>query len=217
MKNVLKTLRNIALIATGVGIMASSNVSAQNLDAEAIKSLKPGSSYGRINASYKLPAEINGYTFGEFYSDGDSYFSKTALTKPVLGNVSVMGQIWNGTGMTDHAGIGVSAIIPTQEKTFAKAYIIPKYVASTGKAVDNKSVAGYYAEANLPLDMKISSFGEINLDGTKGPEWMYGELNLEKKLTDNISVSYNPALQKKSAGNLQPVIENRFTLKYIFK
>ncbi len=213
----LQRLTQIALLWAGLGALYGSNINAQDINAEVIKSLKPASSYGRLNADYQLPTGIKGYTFAEFYSDGNSYFSKTTFTKPVIGNVSAMGQMVNGTGFEDHAGLGVSVVIPTPDHTFAKAYIVPRYLSSAGSPIDNKCVAGYYAEANLPLDMKISSFGEVNLNGKNGAEWMYGELNLEKKLTDKVSVSYNPALQNKGPGDITPAIEHRFTLKYEFK
>ncbi|MFA5797666.1 MAG: hypothetical protein WC916_06575 [Candidatus Woesearchaeota archaeon] len=212
-----KTIKNIALWIAGISAITSMNIHAQNVNAEVIKSLKPGSSYERLNAEYQLPAGIKGFTFAEFYSDGNSYFSKTALTKQVVENVGVMGQMVNGSGFDDHAGLGVSIVVPTPDKTFAKVYVVPKYFTSNGTPVDNKCVAGYYAEAELPLDMKISSFGEVNLNGTNGVEWMYGEVNLEKKLTDNISISYNPALQNKAEGSITPILEHRFTFKYVFQ
>ncbi len=211
-----KTIKNIALWLTGMSAIASINANAQNLDIEFIKSLEPKHSYVRPNATYTLPAGIKGYTFAELYSDGNSYFSKTNLTKSLTDNVAIMGQGVTGSGFDDHAGLGVSATIPTPENTFAKAYIIPTYVASDGSSVKNKTVAGFYAEANLPLDFKVSSFGEVNITGTKGAEWMYGELNVEKKF-DNVSVSYNPALLNKKPGTMIPTIEHRFTVKYTFK
>jgi hypothetical protein len=208
MKKMLKTIGTIIAAIT----MATS-VKAQNMDVEAIKSFTPNKSYGRTNAYYKLPGEINGYTFLEVYSDGDSYFSKTALTKNIVDAVSGMVQTVNGSGFNDQVGVGASVVIPTQEKTFAKAYIIPAYMSSDGKLVENKAITGFYAETEITPTLKASAFGEINIAGK--PQWTYGEINLEQKLGENISASYNPALNGK--GNLLPQIEHRIAVKYTFK
>ena len=187
-----------------------------NGNVEGIKSFEAGKSYIRPNLFYDLPLGIKGYTFGEFYEDGDNHFIKTNLTKNIYGNFNARAQIINGTNLTDKIGIGPDVVIPTPEKIFAKMYFIPAFIDPKAKKIDNRSILGYFVSADLPLGFKSLSFGEINVAGKNGVEWAYGEIGLEKEILKDISLSYNPALRNDGVGKAVPRLEHRATAKYAF-
>lgn len=214
-----KILRNIT---AGVMLGASSLLPMKNANAqlngsiEAVKSFKPKQSYVRPQLFYDLPADIKGFTFLEFYQDGNSYFGRTNLTKEVTKGIGLRAEAIHGSGFPDNYGLGLNVTIPSK-KVFANFYLTPFWVNNKLKKIENKVLSGYFASMKLPLDMQLSSFGEWNLNGKNGVEWTYGELNLEKKLNKNLSVSYNPALKNRGAGKPIPRLTHRITAKYTFK
>ena len=214
-----KKLRNLT---AGVMLGAASLIPMKNANAqlsgsmEAIKSFKSKQSYVRPCLFYDLPANIKGFTFLEFYQDGNSYFGRTNLTKEVTKGIALRAEAIHGTGFPNNYGLGLSATIPNK-KVFANFYFTPFLVDNKLKKIENKVLSGYFASIKLPLDMQLSSFGEWNLNGKNGVEWTYGELNLEKKLNKNLSVSYNPALKNNGVGKPIPRLEHRVTAKYTFK
>lgn len=214
-----KKLRNITAGVTlgALSLLPMKNANAQvNGSMEAIKSFKPKQSYVRPSFNYDLPAGIKGFTFLEFYQDGSSYFGRTNLTKEITKGVGLRAEAIHGSGFLDNYGLGLSATIPSK-KVFANFYFTPFLVNSKLKKIENKVLSGYFASIKLPFDMQLSSFGEWNLNGKNGVEWTYGELNLEKKLNKNLSVSYNPAMKNNGVGKPIPKLEHRITAKYTFK
>ena len=145
------------------------------------------------NIFYQLPADISGYWFTEFYQDG-TIFGKNMLSKKIDNIASVVDQTVFGTGMPAKTGLGFSLEGPGPASNMMfKMYLIPLYLNTNGKTEKNYTILGYCFETKLPLDFKLSGFGEWNMGKTNWA-WNYGEANLEKSL-GIISVSYNPALQ----------------------
>lgn len=212
-----KGLRNVtAGVLCGLVSLLPLKANAQiNANLEGINSFEEGKSYFRPNLFYNLPGDIKGFTFGEFYQNGN-HFVKTNLTRNIDENFGVKAQIVAGSGFNNHAGIGLTANVPTPSKTFAQVYFIPAYIDMKAKRVDDKSILGYFVSVDLPLGFKASSFGDINLRGKNGAEWSYGELGLEKEILKNLSLSYNPALKNKEVGKVTPRLEQRVTAKYTF-
>ena len=214
-----KKLRNLT---AGVMLGAASLIPMKNANAqlsgsmEAIKSFKPKQSYVRPCLFYDLPANIKGFTFLEFYQDGDSFFGRTKLTKEVAKGIGLRGDIVHGTGFPNNYGLGLNVDLPGKN-VFTNFYLTPFLVDNKLKKIENKVLSGYFVSMKLPLDIQLSSFGEWNLNGKNGVEWTYGELNLEKKLNKNLSVSYNPALKNRGTGKPIPRLEHRITAKYTFK
>ncbi len=214
-----KTLRNIT---AGVILGASSLLPMKNANAqltgsiEAIKSFKPKQSYVRPCLFYDLPANIKGFSFFEFYHNGNSYYGKTTLTKKVTKGIKLQAQAVHGSGFCNNYNLGLSANIQN-EKVSANFYCAPLCVSNKLKKIENKVLAGYFASIKLPFDTQLSSFGEWNLNGKNGVGWTYGEINLEKKLNKNLSVSYNPVLKNRGAGKPIPRLTHRITAKYAFK
>jgi hypothetical protein len=216
MKKILKNLA-VGAMAGAISLLPMKNANAQlSGSMEAIKSFKPKQSYVRPQLFYDLPADIKGFTFLEFYQDGNSYFGRTNLTKEITKGIGLRAEAIHGSGFPDNYGLGLDATI-SNEKVFANLYLTPFFVNNKLKKIENKVLSGYFASMKLPFDLQLSSFGEWNLNGKDGVEWTYGELNLEKKLNKNLSVSYNPALKNKGVGKVIPRLEHRITAKYTFK
>ena len=214
-----KKLRNLAVgvMAGALSVLPMKNANAQlSGSMEAIKSFKPKQSYVRPCLYYDLPAGIKGFTFVEFYQDGNSYFGRTKLTKEVTKGIGLRSDIIHGTGFPNNYGLGLNVNMP-KNKILKNLYLTPFLVDNKLKKIENKVLSGYFASIKLPFDMQLSSFGEWNLNGKNGVEWTYGELNLEKKLGEKLSISYNPALKNRGAGKPIPRLEHRATLKYTFK
>ncbi|MCF7872010.1 hypothetical protein K9L97_03165 [Candidatus Woesearchaeota archaeon] len=203
----------IAGLVLALGLATTPLKAQSTTEIEGIKSFEAGKSYVRPTVGFELPGEIKGSSFLEIYGE-KGYYGKTTLSKQVEGPISIIGQGVYGSGFDTRYGIGASVGGKITDGIYAKAHIIPLYVDDQGKVQDHKGVAGYYIGADLPLDMKISSFGEIRLDGGKGPEWAYGELSLSKELSDKLSVMYQPALKMHKQGDLKPKIEHRIAMKY---
>lgn len=210
MKKLTKKFKTaIAGLVLAAGIAATPTQAQSSASLEAIKSMETGKTYFRPTITYTLPGDVQGMTFHEFYQD-KTHFGKTSLTKKITDEQALMLQAVYGTAPDFKAGIGISTKIPTPQGTFAKAYFIPLWMKEGGIDKD-RSIVGYFASADLPLGMKIHSFGEIDISG-KSPKWAYGEIGLEKQLTKDLSVSYQPALR--GTGSVVPELEHRLDIKY---
>lgn len=210
MKKLTKKAKTIiAGIALAAGLNLSPVNAQTNASLEAITSLEQNNTYLRPTIIYNLGNEIKGMTFHEFYQD-KTHFGKTTLSKNVTDEQALMLQAIYGTFPQTTAGIGVSSVIPSPKGTFAKIYFVPLWANSEGINQD-RSIVGYYVSANLPLGMKFHSFGEINV-AEKNPKWGYGEIGIEKNITEDLSISYQPALY--GTGLVTPALEHRVDIKY---
>lgn len=205
MKFIKKT---IATIATVVALALP--MKAQSGTVEAITSLETGDSYLRPTISYQLPESVKGSSFHEFYEDG-THFGKTTLEKGITDDQGIKIQAKYGSHMPTKTGAGFYTKIPSPDDTFVKVSYIPLWLDLHGKKQDSQ-IFGYYVSVYLPLDMKLSSFGEIDIQQQK---WTYGELGLEKKITDDLSISYQPSLT--GDGDIIPKPEHRIDIKYKLK
>jgi hypothetical protein len=188
-----------------------------NGNVELIKGLtseQDHNSYIRPNTFYVLPADIAGYNWTEFYTDG-TFFGKNTLSKPIIGPISILNQFKYGTGFSPKTGFGLSFSASPTKNSFVKTYFIPKMINLKGEFQDNLSITGFYGEIKYGKHAKISGFAEINLSAEK-PNWCYGEINIEGIINDNVSISYNPSLTN-AGETLKPSINHRVTLKYTFK
>lgn len=212
MKAMKQAKTTLATIALAIGLSAGVAKAQVGGSVEGIKSFEPGQSYVRPTVTFQLPEDIKGSSFLELYGE-KGYFGKTTLSKQVEGPVSALVQAVYGSSFDTRYGVGASIGGQIADGVYAKAHIIPFWVDDEAKLQKYKSVVGYYIGADLPLDMKLSSFGEIKLDGEKGPEWAYGEIELQKKITEAISVSYQPALKMERKGQVTPTLEHRVAIK----
>ncbi len=185
---------------------AQGNVSG---NVEYIQSEKPDNSYARLQGFYTLPKDVKGFTFLEFYKNGNGYFGKTTLDKAVGEGFGARAVAYHANEPLKKAGLGVTKVVPHLPKnTFAKIGLIPIWAGNKGRAIGDKALAQYFANVNLPAGFNLSSFGDWDLiTKDKGIQWEYGEINLDKKLNDVFTIGYNPVLFNK--GNAVPRLEHR--------
>jgi len=180
-----------------------------------ILSSKSRGSYIEINAFYKLGKDISGFTFLDYASNGDTYYGRTSLDKPIRGNVGIKCQIVHGSGFPNQAGIGMTCVIPKLPKNvFANVSFIPLWIDKEGFK-QNLMRLGYFGEAKLKKNCYISGFGEWNVAAEGGIKWEYGEVSLGKKINPKLQIEYNPALMPD--GDAMPSLEHRVAVQYNLK
>ena len=218
MKKGLLSLIGAGIITALILLPTNANAQDNNVKAsvDVVRSENQPVSFIRPNVFYALPLGIKGYTFGEFYNEGNNYFSKTILEGKLDDNsaAGLVGHVVTGSGFNTQAGLGLNAVVPSPEGSFVKLSFLPIFADSKGRMVNNKAVGGYFGSVNLPLGINLSSFGEINLDAKGGPKWGYGEISLSKNITDKLAVAYNPLL--KNQGKLNPRVEHAVRASYTF-
>jgi hypothetical protein len=160
-------------------------------------------SYAEINHFTALPYSTRISGFLDLYGDDKGYFGKTIVEKSLTDRLSFRSHVMHINEPFSQAGFGASYTLPTPKGTFAKLSYLPFFVDSKGNQVDNKQIVGYFVSADLPWNMNAFSFGEINVDGTKGPQWGYGEVEVAKKF-GKLSVGANLQLNAKGAGEMTP-------------
>ena len=218
-------MKTFSKIAAGISILyaLATPVKSQvnDFNAESIKSFEKNSSYLRLNGDFKLPLDFKANGFVELYPDdfafGKGFYSKLNLDKKILGtdlgDISARTQLVTGTDAADIFGLGIN-YSKAFDNAFVSAYWLPFWNDTRLSHQGNNNIIGFYASDDL-LGVKLSGFGYVNLSGTKGVEWGYGEIDVERPLTDNLSIAYNPTLR--DIGKLSPKLEHRITLKYDFE
>ena len=211
-EKIKKIKKGIVGISLALALGLSSVKAQPSGSVELIKSLDRDHSYIRPTLTYDLPKDISGHSFVEFYDDG-SFFGKTTLTKPIDGvPFSAAGQFVYGSDFDTQLGFGGSASTTLGEKGFVKIHYLPIQTSKEGQIKTDQRKLGYFVSLDLPRDVSISSFGELTFSDD-GPAWGYGELSLEKKVSDRFSVKYQPALKSKGEGKIIPKYEHRLGLE----
>ena len=172
----------VVILTTGIYFVlnAQSNLEYFQTDAQETSRIRP-------NLFYELPGKINGYSMVDFYTDGTSYFGETFLTRDVVGIVGLELHAYYSSLFTDYAGIGPIVNVPIGDSTtiFTLSFL-PLFVDFDGKYVKEYMLAEivFITEFNLPIigNLRINSFGQINLAANGGPFWQYGEAYLEKPI-----------------------------------
>lgn len=173
-------------------------------------------SYAEVNYSAKLTDKVKVSGAMDFYRSDAGYFGKTSIDTSLDKGLSLRLQGVHGNDPLTQVGAGVGYILPTPNKTFAIVRYLPIFTDTDGKQVDNKQIVGYYASAQLPANLNLWSFGEVNVDGTKGPQWAYGEVELSKNLGKNLSVGANLQMNGKGEGKMTPEFVPRIALRAKF-
>lgn len=192
----------------------------------------PKNTYFRNNAFFGFNVgkqEISGYNWVEVYKDG-TIFGRNTLSTTIVGGLGLENQLIYFTSKQDNnktelginTGIGIDYTFKPTEKSLVKPYFTPVLIDEHGKIVENTSITGIYAEAQLTDKLKVSGFGEINLtakvdannNGTTNddrlkPTWSYGEVCAAYAVTPNITVEYVPSLTCKGAGVPEPKVNHR--------
>lgn len=166
--------------------------------------------YAEANTFYQLPGRISGFTFVDFHKNNNGYYGRTALEKEISHGLALKSQTIHNNDLAVQSGIGISAKMPMPKGTFATVSFIPLWLDNKG-IVKDKATVSYFASMNLPYGLNVNNFGEWNV--TDRLEWIYGELQLGKKI-GNVTLSYNPALNGK--GNAVPKLEHRASISLSF-
>jgi hypothetical protein len=161
-------------------------------------------SYAEINHSTKLPHGTSVSGFMDLYRNDAGYFGKTVVEQSLTDRLNLRSHVMHINEPLSQAGIGVSYRLPTPKGTFAKASLLPYFADTKGEKIKDKQIAAYFVQADLPFNSQVFSFGEINIDGTKGSQWGYGEVEVAKKVGDRVSVGLNVQLNGKGAGETTP-------------
>ena len=174
---------------------------------EARESLEHPESFVRTNIFHDVK-DLKGYTFIDLYGP-HGYFGKTTLSKQIKGPLSSIVQAVYGSDFETKYGAGLSLESTLGESAFGKVHIIPAWTTKAEFRDVMKPTVGYFVTVDLPKGFTLSSFGEATIG--KKSEWKYGEITLEKKLSDKVSVRYHPALR--SQGKLKPRYEHGIGIK----
>ncbi len=211
----LPTLKEIVTAGTiglaGLGVTAG-NAEAQ-FNSGVVEYVQPrenSEALGRVQGFYGLPGDVSGFSFMEFYKNGNGYFGKTYLDKPVLGRIGPRIEVDHVGEPFSYVGAGISTTIPGMpEGGFARVGILPLWRDKNGNMVKNKTMIQYSFGASLPWNMRVGGFGEWNISSPDGLQWGYGEFELVKNFGD-MKVGFNPVLWNDE--DAIPEFENRLII-----
>jgi hypothetical protein len=173
-------------------------------------------SYPEINHATTLPYQTRVSGFLDFYGDDKGYFGKTVIEKGLTENLNFRSHVEHINNPLSRVGAGLSYALPGMpKKTFAKLSYLPYFVDNKGEQVDNRQIVAFVAGANLPYNLSLLTFGEINVDGANGSQWCYGELELAKSF-GRFSIGANLQLNGKGTGKMTPEIIPRIALRAKF-
>jgi hypothetical protein len=221
-----QTLRRIALIGlTGLstvfgGLETKAQPPQVNGDVTYMFSNESRSeaqnSYAEVNYSAKLADSIKVSGAVDFYNSDAGYFGKTSVDTSLGNGLSLRVQGVHGNDPLTQVGAGLGYVLPTPNNTFAIVRCMPIFADTDGKQVDNKQTVGYYASVNLPANFNLWSFGEVNVNGTDGPQWSYGEVELSRKLWENLSIGANLQMNGQGPGRMTPELVPRIAVRANF-
>ena len=180
--------------------------------AEDAKSGAP-TTYPEINHSTTLPYGMKASGFLDFYGGDKGYFGKTSLDKSLNERLSLRAQAVHLNAPLSQVGFGATYALPMPGKTFAKVGYLPLFIDSKGNQVDDKQTISFVAGANLPYNFSLVAFGEVNVAATKGPQWVYGEIDFSKCFGERVSVGLNVQLNNKGVSQMGPEVIPRIAVK----
>ena len=188
MQNFLKKWNSpkaIILLVAFTGLLSSANAQS---NFEYVHTDSKGTSRLRPNLFYEIsPLGVKGYSYVEFYMDGENYFGQNYLTKEIKGIFGVQVETYFANFFTDYAGIGPIITFPTKDSTTVLTFsFMPLFIDLNGNYLTNYMLVEFvfFKEFKIPLlgTWRINSFGQLNLAAEGGPAWQYGEVYLEKPI-----------------------------------
>lgn len=229
MKNMKNTIRSIVAAGT-IGLASIVQTATAQTNQPIISNLSGDltyfaaqeadsgapTTYAEINHSAKLPYGIGTFGFIDLYGEGNGYFGKTVVEKSLTEKLSLRGHALHINEPFSQAGFGLSYVLPTPKKVFAKLSYLPLWIDSEGKKVEDNQILGYFASVDLPHNLSLFSFGEINPVAAKGPQWSYGEIELAKNFGKKFSIGANIQLNCKEPGKLEPEVVPRLAARIKF-
>lgn len=173
-------------------------------------------SYPEINYSLKLPFSIKATGYMDFYDKNQGYFGKTIVEKGITDKLSLRAHTYQINEPFSNLGVGASFVLPTPKGLFLKVSYIPFWINSRGEEIRNKQIVGLSASVDLPHDLSLWAFGEVNPVAVKGTQWSYGEIELAKTFGKRFSVGANIQLNCKGPGKLEPEVIPRLAMRLKF-
>ncbi|NQU98507.1 hypothetical protein HQ533_03500 [Candidatus Woesearchaeota archaeon] len=145
----------------------------------------------RTHLNYKLPGNISGLTFVDFY-DG-SYFGRTILNRSVSEKYGLNARATTKHTNTLHGttGFGANIKVPNTPKGMsASVSVLPVWIDKNG--IENKNILEAIVRQELPFGLKGSFVGRWEYSDSK-ISWSSGETDIGIKLGD-YGISYHPSL-----------------------
>ncbi len=171
-------------------------------------------SYVEPNFFYSLPGNIKVHSWGILYRKGKGYHGETNGEKFLSHGFNLKGQVQYKNTLLNRIGFGFSRQVPFLPKDiFLKLTLLPLWVDKEGHNSETCEIA-YFVKINLPFELSLSSFGDLNFLHEDGVRWGYGEICFLRTIYKNLAVSYNPALNNQD--KWYPEIEHRFTCQIDF-
>jgi hypothetical protein len=174
-----------------------------------------------LNAFYKLPGKVKGFTWMDFKKKS-GFFGKSTLTRDFGEYLQGATELVHGNKPLTETRVGAYVNVPMPKGIPGKPRLnlryMPLCIDSSGDRVHDKQMVGYCATAKLPMGMNALAFGWLNAADDKGISWNYGELDVSKAFGKDKRwvIAYNPALTGKGAGKATPHIENRVAIRRKF-
>lgn len=197
-------LRNTLLAAAlSLGLCATP---AQGQDRiEAVASDTKSKSRIRPHLTYDIPGG-NGYTFIEFYGDGDNYYARNMLRFNLTDHIKARGDILNGSQFSDQAAVGAEYQMSTTDIN-ARIGAHPLWINKNGR-LDKATVNGAIT-ADLTDNLSVEAFAEADI---LNQDFLYGEAKLRRDITDGLSVSAGVDMRYDT--DLSPQIDPHVALQY---
>lgn len=167
-------------------------------------------SFAKLTSPYSLPGDVKGGTWLELHQG--RYYAESNFKRRIVQGLNLKAQTNHPDDLVGRIGLGTSTEIPVS-KGSAEITVFPVFLNGNGKRI-NRSEINYFASVDLPYNVTASSFGEWTLQ--KGLEWIYGELELERSVTDNLSMGWNIPLRNPKGGKLPSGFGHRVTVKAKF-
>lgn len=166
--------------------------------------------YLDVNFMFKLPRDINGFTFLYAKEGKGFYFGKTSLSKEINEYIAPRAEFIH-TDKRAVASVGIGAQtdfnIPNG-KIFVKA--LPFWVDTDTGEMQKKSTIGYFGGARIWRNFFAEGFAEWNVQtGDLG----YGETRLVYK-SNGFHVGYEAGMIKKEDGGIFPNLDHRIIAGY---
>ena len=167
-------------------------------------------SFAKLSSSYTLPERVNGGTWLELHQG--RYYAESNFKRRISSRLNIKAQTNHPDDLLGRVGIGASAELPLPKGDSAELTAFPVFFDRTGRI--DRSELNYSASVKLPYGIKANSFGEWTLQNKL--EWIYGEVELETQVRDQLSIGWNIPLRNPRKGALPSGFGHRITVKAKF-
>jgi hypothetical protein len=134
----------------------------------------PNTKFQRLNLFYILPLKTDTYTFVDFNDDG--FYVKTTTHTPINNQgTGIRSKIKHSNQFNDQINIGLEQKF-SYENLNTLLRVLPLGFNRNGRIKDHFLLSYSISKTVPKINLKIGSFGEMNLKNKKGVSWNYGEV-----------------------------------------